>query len=97
MALGRLKKTAAEVKRVTFDYSRWLATAETVSARSFTITPTTAPALTVSASSIAGDGKSVTFFVEGGTDDAAYDVIIQITTSDGQVKQDELKVTVNNL
>ncbi len=97
MALGRIKKTAAEVKRATVDYQRWLGTAETISARTFTISPTTSPALAVSSSAIAGDGKSLSFFVEGGLDDHTYTLIVQITTSDGQIKQDELAVTVNDI
>ena len=97
MALGRIKKTATEVKRATLDYSRWLGTTETITLKSFSATPATSTLLSVGASSIAADGKSVTFYVEGGVDDTTYDLIVQITTSDGQVKQDELKVTVNNL
>lgn len=97
MALGRVKKTSAEVKRINVDYVRWLGTSETISAKSFTITPVTSPALTIGSSSIAADGKSVSAFIDGGTDDTAYDLIVQITTTDGQIKQDEIKVTVNNL
>lgn len=97
MAVGRLKKTAVEVKRVTLDYSRWLGDTEIISAKSFTALPVTSPALLVATSAIASDGKSVAAYVEGGVDDTAYDLIVQITTSTGQIKQDDLKVTVNNL
>ena len=97
MAVGKIKKTAAEVKRATVDYSRWLGDAEIISAKSFTATPVTSPALAVGTSAITDAGKSVAMFIEGGVDDTAYDLIIQITTSDGQIKQDELKVTVNDL
>ena len=97
MALGRVKKTQAEVKRINVDYVRWLGATETISARSFSITPVTSPALSVSSSSTAADGKSVAAFLDGGLDDTTYDLIVQITTTDGQIKQDEIKVTVNNL
>lgn len=97
MAVGKIKKTSAEVKRITVDYSRWLATAETISARTFAITPVTTPPLAVASSAIAGDGKSVSLFVEDGLDDNTYDLVVQITTSDGQVKEDEIKVVVNDL
>lgn len=97
MAVGKIKKTTAEVKRVTLDYSRWLGDTEIISAKSFSITPTTDTALAVGTSAIASDGKSITLYVEGGEDDNVYDLIAQITTSAGQIKQDEVKVTVNDL
>lgn len=97
MAVGKIKKTVAEVKRITLDYSRWLGSTETISAKSFTITPVTSPALAVGTSAIASDGKSITFYVEGGVDDNVYDLIAQITTSAGQIKQDDVKVTVNDI
>jgi hypothetical protein len=97
MAVGKIKKTAAEVKRVTVDYSRWLGTTETVTDRVFEITPVTTPALAVASSAIAGDGKSISLFVDDGLDDTTYDLLVRITTSDGQVKEDEVKVVVNNL
>jgi hypothetical protein len=97
MAVGKIKKTVDEIKRVTVDYSRWLGTSETVVSVIFSITPVTSPALAIASNAIAGDGKSVSMFVDNGVDDNTYDILVQITTSDGQIKEDEVKVVVNNL
>lgn len=97
MAVGKIKKTVDEVKRVTVDYNRWLGTSETVVSVIFSITPVTVPPLAIASNAIAGDGKSVSMFVDNGVDDNTYDVLVQITTSDGQIKEDEVKVVVNNL
>ena len=49
MAVGKIKKTAAEVKRATVDYSRWLGDTEIISAKSFTATPVTSRSVALAA------------------------------------------------
>jgi len=97
MAVGKIKKTTAEVKRVTLDYSRWLGDTEIITTKTFAATPATDTALTVGTSAIAADGKSVTMYIEGGEDDNVYDLLVQVVTSAGQIKEEEVKVTVNDL
>lgn len=97
MRLGNFSKTPAERKRYAIDYSEWLDTGETVTARTFTVTPVnvTTPFL-VDASSINAAGTVLTFFVSGGANNTTYTVDVQITTSGGQIKEDTIIYTVRD-
>lgn len=94
MKLARFTKAPNERKRYTIDYSDWLDTGETVSAVTFSVTPSTANILQVDAYSIASPATSVVFFVNDGADGTTYTLEISITTSGGQVKEDQVLYSV---
>ncbi len=94
MKLGRFIKSSGERKRYTLDYGDWLDTGETVLSTVFSVSP--ASALEVDASSISSDGTEVAFFVSGGTSGIVYTVGVAITTSSGQVKEDQVYFSVRN-
>lgn len=94
MKLARFTKAPNERKRYTIDYSDWLDTGETVSTVTFSVTPSTTNILQVDAYSIASPATSVVFFVNDGADGTTYTLEISITTSGGQVKEDQVHYSV---
>ena len=96
MKLGNFIKSPIERKRYTIDYTDWLDTGETVVSAVFTVTPTTTATLQIDAYSIAVDGLSVVFFANYGDVGKVYTVEVVITTSGGQIKEDEILFTVRN-
>ncbi len=94
MKLARFTKQPAERKRYSIDYSDWLDTGETISTVSFVTTPASAGALVVDANSITAAGKSVVFFANDGVSGTTYTVTVTITTSGGQIKEDEILFAV---
>lgn len=90
--LSKYIQTPDEEKQYAIEYSDWLADSETLSSVTFTVTPTTSPAFSVPASSITtgdtGVNSLLKFFVSGGVDGNTYTVLVTVTTSIGQIKQD---------
>jgi hypothetical protein len=71
--LGKRTLAPSDKKQFTIDYSDWLDTGETVSSMAYTVAWVSggngsSTLITVSGGSIAGDGKSVSFFVNGNSD-----------------------------
>lgn len=97
MKLGKFTKTSVERKRYALDYSDWLDTGETVSSVTFAITPTGTSSLVVDANSISSAGTLVAFFVNYGVTGTTYTLDIQITTSGGQIKEDQVLFTIKDL
>jgi hypothetical protein len=95
MKLATYYKSPAEVKRYRVDYSSWLDTGETVTDRTLTVTP--AGELLVDGSSITDAGTSVTYFVSGGLDTKTYNINIQVVTSGGQTKEDDIYFKIKNV
>lgn len=96
MKLARFTKASAERKRYTIDYADWLDTGETISSADFTVTPATDNALRVDAYSIASPATSVVYFVNYGLDGTTYTVEVTITTSGGQIKEDQVLYSVKD-
>lgn len=98
MKLGTFGKTPAERKRYSLDYTDWLDTGETISTRTFTVTPSTgASPLQIDASSIDASGKQLVFFANFGDNGTTYVVDVLITTSGGQTKEDQINFLVKDL
>jgi hypothetical protein len=74
------------------DYSEWLDTGETLLTADFTVDPL--GALTVDGVGVVG--SNVVFFVNGGDDQVTYKVLVTITTSAGQTKEDSILFVVRN-
>lgn len=94
MKLARFIKQPSERKRYTIDYSDWLETSETISSVTFAPSPIAAGGLEVDAYSIAAPATSVVFFVNYGVSGTTYTVTVTITTSGGQIKEDEVLFSV---
>jgi hypothetical protein len=94
MAVARFKKTPAERKQYTVDYSSWLETEEIISGLAVTVTPATDPVLEADSSYILPDNKGVGFYIRGGTAGQIYDVDLIVTTSTGQIKEDVIVMQV---
>lgn len=94
MKLASFIKAPLERKRYALDYSNWLDGSETViSTVTFVVTPTVNGGLVVDAYSVSPATK-VVFFVSGGVVNAKYVVLVRITTSAGQVKEDTVEYII---
>ena len=79
------------------DYTDWLDTGETLLTAEFSVTPGGGdPALEVDGNSIEGAGKLLTIFINYGIVDVTYTVNVQVSTSGGQVKEDQIVFVVRN-
>lgn len=96
MKLANFIKSPTERKRYTIDYTDWLDTGETVTQVAFTVSPSTTSTLQIDAYSIAANGLSVVFFANFGDLNKVYTVDVRVTTSGGQIKEDEILFTVRN-
>lgn len=97
MKLAKFLKTPAERKRYTIDYSEWLDTGETVASITFTVTPVTASTLEIDAYLIATPATSVAFFANYGDLGSNYTVDVVMTTSGGQIKEDQILFNVRSV
>lgn len=97
MKLGKWSQTPGEKKLYTADYSQWLSAGETLATVTYVVTPVTVPALQVTGSAIDGAGKTVSFFVGGGTDSSQYEITLTATTNIGEIKVDAVFYAVKNI
>lgn len=95
---GTFWQTDNAVSLFTLDYTDYLATSETITEVSFTVTPTTTPPLTVTSATIVTASRQalsgVSALVGGGIVGQIYGVTANTTTSTEQVKVDTLAVQV---
>jgi hypothetical protein len=96
MKLANFIKSPLERKRYTIDYTDWLDTGELIQSITFAVTPATGSALEVDAYSIAQNGLSVAFFARYGELNEVYTVEVLMTTTGGQVKEDEILFTIRD-
>ena len=94
MKLARFTKQPSERKRYTIDYSDWLDTGETISTVAFVPSPVATGGLEIDAFSIATPATAVVFFANYGVSGTTYTVTVTITTSGGQIKEDEVLFSV---
>lgn len=92
--IAKYVKSILERKRYWINYSNWLDTGETVSTVVFSVDKPTTPPLVVDGVQNTADGLSVQYYVSGGVDGVDYVVSALLTTSQGQVKLDEVFVSV---
>jgi len=97
MILGKYIKTPDERKRYSVDYSHWLDAGETITGVGFEIIPEEALGVVINGSQVESPATGIAFFVDDGLTDKSYNVVITITTSGGQTKQDELKFTIKGI
>mgnify|MGYP000131353821 CR=1 len=96
MRLKKFVQDPNERKRYTIDYTSWLDDGETITLVTFTPTPITAPVLLVDGINILPDGSGVQFYVSGGVDKQLYEVVVTITTSGTQIKEDVVQFNIKD-
>lgn len=97
MKLGTFTKSPVERKRYAVDYTDWLENTETLSSATFSIAPNADPAsLEINEHVIDAAGKLLTIFVNAGVTGVSYIATVQVETSDGQIKEDQIVFVVRN-
>jgi hypothetical protein len=96
MKLARFTKASTERKRYSIDYSEWLDTDETITAVAFLPSPLSTGGLEVDAYTISTPATSVVFFANAGIDGTTYTLDVTITTSGGQIKEDQILYSVRD-
>jgi hypothetical protein len=92
--LRAFNQTVLERKRYTVSYRRWMDEDETLFDHAIVISPETSPALIAQDAFSSAADTEITFFLTGGVAGTVYEVALVATTSDGQVKQDNLQLAV---
>jgi len=92
--LGRYTQQPGEKRKRGIDYTRFLESGETLSTVTALVTPVTAPTLDVPSIVIGPDGKKFAYFIEGGLEPTTYLVEFTVTTSLGQILEDEVEMTI---
>lgn len=75
-----------------FDWSTWLATGETITARTVTV----ATGLTKDSDAITDASKKVTVWLSGGTAGQSYTVACAITTSSARIDERTITIRVDH-
>lgn len=91
MLLGKKFQRVGARQRVVVDYVDWLAVGEILTGVVCTVDQGTA---TVDTITLAPDCKSVSFFVDGGTLNDIFNVIVEANTNITQRKYDTINFTV---
>lgn len=94
MSLGKFTQSKDEKKRYEIDYSDWLDTGETVSSIALSSTPSTTPPLVGDDQTINPEATGATFMVSGGATDELYTLVVRMTTSGGQIKEDAITFNI---
>jgi hypothetical protein len=95
--IARYSKTAAERKRYTIDYTDWLDPGENVSGAVFDVVVQTLVPLVVDDIEVLPSGLGVQYYISGGTPDITYEVSVTMTTSQTQIREDGIIVSVKDL
>lgn len=96
MRLKKFNQDPNERKRYTIDYTSWLDDGETITLATFTPSPATTTPLVVNDNVITPDGLGVQFYVSGGEDKQLYEVVVTITTSGTQIKEDVVQFNIKD-
>lgn len=97
MRIGKLYNlTPNERKLYTIEYSEWLDAGETIISMEFTVEEVTVPPLVISDEDIDVEGTLIAFYASGGVDGESYKVIVKVTTSNDQIKEDHIIYQVKN-
>ena len=92
--LGRYKQQPGEKRKRGVDYTEFLEAGELVILVVPVVTPVTSPVFVVSTIVIDGAGKKFAYFIEGGVTGNTYLLELTVTTSLGQILEDEIEFEV---
>jgi hypothetical protein len=93
-ALAGYVKNSLEKKRYTLDYACWLDEGETLVDFGIVITPATTPPLVADGAYGNPENTRITVYLSKGNPGGVYTVAFIATTSQGQVKRDDLSMRV---
>lgn len=95
MRIGSYAKAQNDRKRYQIDYTDWLDIGESVISVIFTIPVNTVSLpLVVDGVAILPGLLAVQYYVSGGVDNTAYEIIATLTTSLGQIRVDGINFTI---
>jgi hypothetical protein len=98
MPLDKYNKSPVERKRYSISYSEWLDTGEAVQSVAFTVRSNSVISpLVIDGIMVQPDAIGVQYYVSGGLDQTLYEVLAQMTTVGGQIKEDEILFAVREL
>jgi hypothetical protein len=92
--LYQFTQTPLEKRMRTIDYSNWLDVGETLSDHAIAVSPSSDPPLVASDAFSSSANTQITFFISGGVVGTVYQVKCLATTSQGQVKEDNIQIAV---
>ena len=92
--LRAFNQTSLERKRYTVSYARWLDPSEALFDHIIVVSPSTAPALTAEDAFASNFDTEISFFLKGGVSGVVYEVKLVATTTEGQVKEDNIQMAV---
>lgn len=97
MRLAKYVKAEIDRKRYQIDYSDWLDTGETINNVVFSVTHNTSTSpLVIDDIAVLPSGQSVQYYISGGEDGLTYEINPTMTSDLGQVREDELLMTIRN-
>ena len=91
MLLGSINQIVGDSRRIYVNYFNWLANGETLTNLTVTVDAGTA---TISDTNLTPDKMAANFLLNGGTLGDAFNLILNATTSNGQVRNDTIQVLV---
>jgi len=94
---GQISQQPNEVLRRIINYQRWLEVGEVIETIAIAITPVTSPVLVISNLIIDPDGTRIAYNTSGGLDGCGYTVEFTVTTSVGQVREDEVLIGIKEV
>jgi hypothetical protein len=97
MKLGRIVQQPNENIRRLVKYDRWLEEGERIVGVVATVLPVTSPPFVVDTIVIGPDSDRFAYYAHGGVDGEDYTATVTITTSVGQVREDELLFGVKEI
>lgn len=92
--LRAFTQSPLEKKRYTISYARWLDEDEALFDYATLIQPSTLPELVSEDAFTSNAGKEISIFLSGGVSGTIYLVTLLATTTEGQVKEDNLQLAV---
>ena len=92
--LSSFGKTSLEKKRYTLDYACWLDEGESLADFAIVVSPSTDPALVASGAYGNAENNRITVYLSHGKPGGLYTVSFIATTTQGQIKQDDLQMRV---
>lgn len=92
--IASFSQRVIEKKRYTVGYQKWLDDGETLFDFTIQISPDTDTPLEASGGFTSDGDQEITFFLAGGEAGQQYNVDLIATTTDGQIKEDTVKLGV---
>jgi len=92
--IGRYTQSAAADRRRLVLAAQWLEEGEVISTVTASVDNVTSPALLVDRIVIGPDGDKFAYYASGGVEGEEYVITFTVTTSVGQVREDEVQIAV---